>query len=166
MRVNSLSIIIRRNAVQRTPGGRTIQDTAAQEEARIQRGTTTFLRVPFHRIGRQVFALTNWGCVDDLPAIRENLRKGFLDTQTKVNSWVTNLKKRLDGEDTEEEPSHQPEQPSPYGRQRRSGDLGRRSGDRERYDADPQVLGDDFSALELRDHEGGLYPRSTLCLPN
>jgi hypothetical protein len=32
--------------------------------------------------------------------------------------------------------------------------MGRRSGDRERYDADPQVLGDDFSALELRDSEG------------
>lgn len=41
-----------------------------------------------------------------------------------------------------------------YGRPRRSGDMGRRSGDRERYDADPQVLGDDFSALELRDGEG------------
>ncbi|KAJ5151850.1 hypothetical protein N7492_010145 [Penicillium capsulatum] len=90
---------------------------------------------------------------DDLPVIRENLRKGFLDTQTKVNSWVTNLKKRLDGEETEEEPSRQQEQPSPYGRPRRSGELGRRSGDRERYDADPQVLGDDFSALELRDSE-------------
>lgn len=36
---------------------------------------------------------------------------------------------------------------------RRSAD-GRRSGDRDRYDADPQVLGDDFSALELRDAEG------------
>lgn len=34
--------------------------------------------------------------------------------------------------------------------------MGRRSGDRERYDADPQVLGDDFSALELRDSEGKL----------
>jgi hypothetical protein len=32
--------------------------------------------------------------------------------------------------------------------------MSRRSGDRERYDADPQVLSDDFSALELRDTEG------------
>jgi hypothetical protein len=40
-----------------------------------------------------------------------------------------------------------------YNRPRRSAESGRRSGDRERYDADPQVLGDDFSALELRDAE-------------
>ncbi|KAJ5131762.1 hypothetical protein N7448_005920 [Penicillium atrosanguineum] len=90
---------------------------------------------------------------DDLPVIRENLRKGFLETQSKVNSWVTNFKKRIDGDDLEEEPQQNDEQPSPYGRPRRSGDMGRRSGDRERYDADPQVLGDDFSALELRDSE-------------
>ncbi|KAJ5684762.1 uncharacterized protein N7477_001107 [Penicillium maclennaniae] len=94
---------------------------------------------------------------DDLPAIRENLRKGFLETQSKVNSWVTNLKKRIDGEDLEEEPRQNYEQPSPYGRPRRSGDMGRRSGDRERYDADPHVLSDDFSALELRDSEGKLF---------
>lgn len=93
--------------------------------------------------------------VDDLPVIRENLRKGFLETQSKVNSWVTNLKKRIDGEDVDEEPSGNYEQPSTYGRPRRSGDMGRRSGDRERYDADPQVLGDDFAGLELRDSEGG-----------
>lgn len=91
---------------------------------------------------------------DDLPVIRDNLRKGFLETQSKVNSWVTNFKKRLDGDDLDEEPSERQEQPAPYARPRRSGDMARRSGDRERYDADPQVLGDDFSALELRDGEG------------
>ncbi|KAJ5951387.1 Ubiquitin system component Cue [Penicillium vulpinum] len=88
---------------------------------------------------------------DDLPVIRENLRKGFLETQNKVNSWVTNLKKRIDGDDLDEEPV-QRETPT-HARPRRSGDMGRRSGDRERYDADPQVLSDDFSALELRDGE-------------
>lgn len=101
--------------------------------------------------------------LDDLPVIRENLRKGFLETQSKVNSWVTNLKKRIDGEEVDEEPQSSQEyeqQHSSYGRPRRSGDMSRRSGDRERYDADPQVLGDDFSALELRDSEGKLphYP--------
>ena len=106
-----------------------------------------------------LFALSAWADLssDDLPVIRENLRKGFLETQTKVNSWMTNLKKRIDGEEVEEEPqsSQQYEQQhSSYGRPRRSGEMGRRSGDRERYDADPQVLGDDFSALELRDSEG------------
>jgi hypothetical protein len=96
--------------------------------------------------------------------IRENLRKGFLETQTKVNSWVTNLKKRIDGDDLDEDqPQSSQEyeqQHSSYGRPRRSGDMSRRSGDRERYDADPQVFGDDFSALELRDSEGKPTPSS------
>lgn len=99
------------------------------------------------------------GYVDDLPVIRDNIRKGFLETQSKVNSWVQNFKKRLDGDEEDEQPasdgylqSHGETQT--YGRARRSGDSTRRSGDRERYDADPQVLGDDFSALELRDAEG------------
>ncbi|PYI01727.1 hypothetical protein BO78DRAFT_423236 [Aspergillus sclerotiicarbonarius CBS 121057] len=90
---------------------------------------------------------------DDLPVIRENIRKGFLDTQTKVNSWVQNLKKRLDGESPEGEYSAQGHPEESYGRPRRSGDLGSRSGDRERYDADHRILNDDFSALELRDAE-------------
>ncbi|KAJ5811838.1 hypothetical protein N7474_008139 [Penicillium riverlandense] len=90
---------------------------------------------------------------DDLPVIRENIKKGFLETQTKVNSWVANLKKRIDGEDVDEEDDGYSAPPQTYGRPRRSGDMGRRSGDREHYDADPQVLGDDFSALELRDSE-------------
>lgn len=99
------------------------------------------------------------GVTDDLPVIRENLRKGFLDTQNKVNSWVTNLKKRIDGDDLDEEPSQNQRETPAHARPRRSGDMGRRSGDRERYDADPQVLGDDFSALELRDGEGKQLPQ-------
>ncbi|EAW07905.1 CUE domain-containing protein [Aspergillus clavatus NRRL 1] len=97
---------------------------------------------------------------DDLPVIRENLRKGFLETQSKVNSWVQNLKKRIDGEDLEEESSSGRGygETQGYNRPRRSGDMGRRSGDRERYDADPQLLSDDFSALELRDSEGWHAP--------
>ncbi|KAH8425727.1 CUE domain-containing protein [Aspergillus melleus] len=90
---------------------------------------------------------------DDLPVIRENIRKGFLDTQTKVSSWFQTVKKRLDGEEEEGGQSSQGYGNEGYNRPRRSGDLGRRSGDRERYDADPQVLSDDFSALELRDSE-------------
>ncbi|EKV12674.1 hypothetical protein PDIG_42750 [Penicillium digitatum PHI26] len=88
---------------------------------------------------------------DDLPLIRENLRKGFLETQSKVNSWVTNLKKRIDGDDLDEEPTLNHRETSAHARPRRSGEMGRRSGDRERYDADPLVFTDDFSALELRD---------------
>src|SRR5450755_653532 len=98
--------------------------------------------------------------LDDLPVIQENIRKGFIETQTKVNSWVANLKKKIDGED--EEDFNAPARPGPgYQTQqypyRRSGE-GRSSADRERYDADPQVLGDDFSGLELRDAEGSETP--------
>ncbi|OJK02938.1 hypothetical protein ASPACDRAFT_40253 [Aspergillus aculeatus ATCC 16872] len=107
---------------------------------------------------------------DDLPVIRENIRKGFLETQSKVNSWVTNLKKRLDGEEPEEDTSSQAAQgprEDPFGRPRRSGDMGRRSGDRERYDADHRVLSDDFSALELRDSEAPpARPPRPLANPN
>lgn len=99
---------------------------------------------------------------DDLPMIRENIRKGFLETQATVNKWVANFKKKLDGED-DEDFNTQPARAaqgyqagnqgySSYGR--RSSERARRSADRERYDADPQVLSDDFSTLELRDAEG------------
>ena len=89
-----------------------------------------------------------------MPVIRENLRKGFLETQSKVNSFLSNLKKKIDGEDEEEEPPPQPPRRGNYPQQyggRRSGEMGRRSGDRERYDADPQVLGDDFASIHLQD---------------
>ncbi|KAI9701490.1 MAG: ubiquitin-binding protein cue5 [Candelina mexicana] len=98
---------------------------------------------------------------DDLPVIQENIRKGFLETQTKVSSWVNILKKKLEGEEEDDfesrtstaSPRYNAGRPQqPYG-ERRSGELGRRSSDRERYDADPRVLGDDFAGLELRDEE-------------
>lgn len=101
--------------------------------------------------------------VDDLPVIKENIRKGFLETQSRVNSWVQTFKKRIDGEESEDEYGNVPPRQAQgftqgYGeaqtyRVRRSGED-RRSADRERYDADPQVLSDDFSALEMRDTEG------------
>lgn len=98
---------------------------------------------------------------DDLPVIKENLRKGFLETQTKVNGWITNLKKRLDGEDTEDH-DQQDGHSAPY-RSRRSGD-GRQSGDYNRYDADPQVLGDDFAGMQL--YSDGTPVRRPLANPD
>lgn len=95
--------------------------------------------------------------------IKENIRKTFLETQSKVNKWVSDIKRRIDGDDLDDlnAPSNQGSRPGThpqgYGG-RRSGDLGRRSGERERYDADPQVLGDDFAGLELRDDDGMDYP--------
>lgn len=99
---------------------------------------------------------------DDLPVIRENIWKGFIETQSTVNKWVTNFKKKLDGED-DEDFSSQPIRPaqgfqaghqSHPNRGRKNSEMARRSSDRDRYDADPQVLGDDFSTLEIRDTEG------------
>ncbi len=128
--------------------------------------STMIASAAFSMVGLSKFyhyvALT--GEVDDLPAIRENLKKGFIETQSTINSWVNRLKKKIDGE--EDEIFHgQPVRPAQsynggpsrgqYGG-RRSGDSGRRSADQERYDADPQVLGDDFTNLQLRDQEGAL----------
>ncbi|EZF29665.1 hypothetical protein H109_03685 [Trichophyton interdigitale MR816] len=93
---------------------------------------------------------------DDLPIIKENIRKGFLETQSRVNSWVENFKRRLDGEESDEDAQYGHSQRQYGQRQQQQQQYGypnRRSVDRERYDADPHVLGDDFSSLELRDNE-------------
>lgn len=114
---------------------------------------------------------------DELPRIKEDLRKGFLETQSKVNGWITNLKKRIDGDDISEINAQQQRhaqggyqnqgQNSQQGySQRRSGDAGRRSGD---YDADPHVLSDDFAGISMNDDTSELHhavnPR-TSSLPN
>jgi hypothetical protein len=101
---------------------------------------------------------------DDLPVIKENLRKGFLETQSKVNGWITNLKKRIDGDDEDGASPQQGYSPAsanaPY-RSRRSGD-GRQSGDYNRYDADPQVLSDDFAGIQMNNDGSKLCCPSTL----
>lgn len=82
------------------------------------------------------------------------MRQGFLQTQSTVNSWITNLKKKIDGD--EEDPYSGPTRLDSG--PRRSGQhqdyyspsRARPSGD---YDADPRELGDDFTSLELRDDE-------------
>ena len=92
---------------------------------------------------------------DELPQIRDNIKKGFLETQSTVNKWVSNLKKKIDGEDEDDFQGRPAQGYAPqqqYGG-RRSNEFGRRSADRERYDADPEVLGDDFAGLQMRDHE-------------
>ncbi|KAH6724685.1 hypothetical protein BKA61DRAFT_588935 [Leptodontidium sp. MPI-SDFR-AT-0119] len=104
---------------------------------------------------------------DDLPIIGENLKKGFLETQSKVNGWISTLKKRIDGEDDDDVP-HQgynagQSSNAPY-RSRRSND-GRRSGDYNRYDADPQVLSDDFAGMQMNS-DGTPARRSTRPLAN
>ncbi|KJR86958.1 CUE domain containing protein [Sporothrix schenckii 1099-18] len=94
---------------------------------------------------------------DDLPVIQENLRKGFAETQTKFNSWFTGIKKKINEEwnsgENDDGEYHQGGAGSPsrgqsatsyarYG----SRQPQRRSGD---YDADPEVLSDDFAGIQL-----------------
>ncbi|SPO03879.1 related to Nuc-2 protein [Cephalotrichum gorgonifer] len=87
---------------------------------------------------------------DDLPVIRDSLRKGFLETQTKVNSWITTFKKRLDDAFDEEEAAQQQKQNNiAYGGRRPGDPSSRRSEDYDRYDADPQVITDDFAGMRL-----------------
>ncbi|KAF2473583.1 uncharacterized protein BDR25DRAFT_340941 [Lindgomyces ingoldianus] len=112
---------------------------------------------------------------DDLPVIKKNIEQGFRETQSKVNEWITNFRKKLDGEDDYDEHTHaQPSQqrqnygPSQsdqlYGA-RKSAEQ-RRSADRERYDTDNRVLGDDFEALELRDDEAPAHHKPNRPLAN
>jgi hypothetical protein len=106
-------------------------------------------------LGDQVSS--HWTPLDDLPEIRDNIKKGFFETQSTVNKWLGNLKKKIDGDEDGEDFNSQPARPAQgYNQQsygRRSGDNARRSADMSRYDADPEVIGDDFSKLELRDSE-------------
>ena len=102
---------------------------------------------------------------DDLPVIRDNLKKVALETQSTVNGWFTNLKKRIDGDDEDDIRSRPSAPAQGYTNQqqyggRRSSEFGRRSTDRDRYDADPQVLGDDFASLQMRDNESSQPPSS------
>lgn len=99
---------------------------------------------------------------DDLPVIRENIKKGFLETQSKMSNWFNNLKKNFNDDDGNDYQNRSPQAtqgyntrqaPQQYGG-RRSGEIERRSADRDRYDADPQVLGDDFASLQMKDYEG------------
>ena len=91
---------------------------------------------------------------DDLPEIRDNLKKGFFETQKTVSSWITNFKKSFDDPgDQDVDYTAQNARPAQQQQQRRSGEYGRRSADYNRYDADPQVIDDDFSRLDLKDGE-------------
>lgn len=80
-----------------------------------------------------------------------------METQTKVNSWFMDFKKRIDGDSPENSPttSIRPVGHSTRlaGRTSTSGDYhvaSQRSRD-SGYDADPAVLSDDFTHLGLKD---------------
>lgn len=102
---------------------------------------------------------------DELPEIRKNIEQGFRETQTKVNKWITDFRKKLDGEPDQydvygnpvprqhERSNFGPSQSDQMHGIRKSAEA-RRSADRERYDSDNRMIGDDFEALELRDNDG------------
>lgn len=90
---------------------------------------------------------------DDLPIIQDQLKKGFQETQTKVNSWFKDLKKKFDEQFDEGGSSSQ--QGAHYGA-RTSGE-GRRSRDYERYDADPELLSDDFAGMKFHSDGSKLW---------
>ncbi|CCX34948.1 hypothetical protein FPQ18DRAFT_296815 [Pyronema domesticum] len=95
---------------------------------------------------------------EDLPVIKENIKKGFIETQTKVTGWFNEFKKRIENEVSPE--TSPPGSSSGAGRssgqytrtgarrQPGAGGYGGGSG----YDADHQVLSDDFTSLNLRDN--------------
>lgn len=90
---------------------------------------------------------------DDLPVIKENIRKGFVETQNKFNSWITDIKKRLDGDSPENSPPSSTRNSSQYARPTRPVEDPSARGSRDGgYDADPRVLSDDFTHLHLRDN--------------
>lgn len=96
---------------------------------------------------------------DDLPIIKENLKKGFQETRTAITGWMQTIQKKIEGDDAES-----PKQGYSSGqyRGRQSGD-GRQSNDYNRYDADPQVLGDDFAGMQLNSDGSmlGVFQRKT-----
>ncbi|KAK5660771.1 hypothetical protein OQA88_12137 [Cercophora sp. LCS_1] len=94
---------------------------------------------------------------DDLPVIKESLRKGFVETQSKVNEWFTTLKKKFD-EGLEDEDERRAQGSSSFmGRPTR--DQTRRSADYDRYDADPELLSDDFAGMKFRSDGTPIQPQ-------
>ena len=103
---------------------------------------------------------------DDLPVITESLRKGFVETQSKVNSWFTTIKKKIDETfDENEDERRQNESNAFIGRPTRN--QQRRSADYDRYDTDPTILSDDFAGMKFNNDgskfkEDPLYTRLLL----
>ncbi|KAK3372828.1 hypothetical protein B0T24DRAFT_621426 [Lasiosphaeria ovina] len=101
---------------------------------------------------------------DELPVIKEGLRKGFVETQAKVNTWFTTLKKKID-----EQFDEQDEQPAQGGSSfmgRPSRDQSRRSADYDRYDADPELLSDDFAGMKFNNDGTPVQSNRPLGNPN
>jgi hypothetical protein len=101
---------------------------------------------------------------DDLPEIRDNLQKGFNETRDKFNSWMTNLRKKMDNEEEgagggglfgalggngagsgSNRSSAEGTRPAGYGYSS--------ARTRRYYDRDPDEISSDFQGISLRDEE-------------
>jgi hypothetical protein len=144
-----------------------VQGSSAPVLQRTTESTASSMVLPIPTLEIPSCGISTDMLVDDLPAIKENVRKGFLETQTKVNRWITDFRKKLDGDDNDDPYDGPTRQDSPPRRQnygpsqseqlygiRRSADVSRKSTDKDRYDLDNRMLDDDFTSLELRDDEG------------
>ncbi|KAH9835511.1 CUE domain-containing protein 5 [Teratosphaeria destructans] len=107
---------------------------------------------------------------DDLPEIGKNIQQGFMETQKRVNSWINNFKKKIDGVEDDEEDLYAssrkgtglspgrknfgPSQSEQIHGIRKSAEAQRRSTEAQRYDADPHEFdANEFERLELKDEE-------------
>jgi hypothetical protein len=100
---------------------------------------------------------------DDLPEIKESFQKGFNETKVKVSSWMTNLRKKIDGEEGQPgifgalggtgTPRSSNDEYRRRSTERPSGDG--RHGHDKYYDRDPAEIADDFRGISLRDDVDG-----------
>ncbi|KAK9325825.1 hypothetical protein V1517DRAFT_313624 [Lipomyces orientalis] len=102
----------------------------------------------------------NWSFFDDdLPVIKENLVQGFNETRARVNEWVANFKKKLDGDDN---PSTDYYASAGSGRAysstARPTSYNYRIGRQSSYDNDPTELDGNFSHLNLVDNTSDKPP--------
>ncbi|KAK9237208.1 hypothetical protein V1525DRAFT_169599 [Lipomyces kononenkoae] len=94
----------------------------------------------------------NWSFFDDdLPIIKENLIQGFNETRTRVNEWVANFKKKLDGEDTKTDYYSSAGSGRVYSTTARQPSYKYRIGRQSSYDKDPTELDGNFAHLNLVD---------------
>lgn len=105
---------------------------------------------------------------EDLPVIKENIKKGFIETQTKVTGWFNEFKKRIDGESPETSPPASARTSAQYSR---AGSRGQQRGGydtttRPSYDADPKVLSDDFTHLKMAPGSECMLPSPQLSPPS
>jgi hypothetical protein len=84
---------------------------------------------------------------DDLPVIKETFIKGYKETQTKMSTWFNTLKKKVEETFDEGDEGRDGQESAFIGRPTRN--QSRRSAEYDRYDADPELLSDDFAGMKF-----------------